>query len=94
MLPLSVISNVDVTPPPGVPAPKLSCGVVFSGVQFNIPRGVLFPPFNGVPNFFLGEETYSPLIGGPPVFSEGVRIAETGVVGVRNPLIGLLLAVI
>ena len=72
----------------GVPAaPKLSCGVVFSGVQFNIPLGV---PFNGVPNFFLGEETYSPLIGGPPVFSEGVRIAETGVVGVRNPLIGLL----
>ena len=35
--------------------------------------------------------TNRPLTGGPPGFSEGVLMAEAGVVGVRNPLTGLLL---
>ena len=48
-------------------------------------------PVKGVPNFLLGVLLYRPLIGGPPVFSEGVLAA--GVVGVRNPLIGFGLPV-
>ena len=44
-------------------------------------------PVKGVPNFLFGVLLYRPLIGGPPVFSEGVLGA--GVVGVRNPLTGL-----
>lgn len=30
-------------------------------------------------------------MGGPPAFSEGVRIWEAGVVGVKNPLTGFAL---
>ena len=52
-----------------------------------VPAG---PPVKGVPNFLDGVLLYSPLIGGPPVFSEGVRICDAGVVGVKNPLTGLL----
>merc|ERR1719189_1493406 len=48
-------------------------------------------PVKGVPNFLLGVLLYRPLIGGPPVFSEGVLAA--GVVGVRNPLTGFGLPV-
>ena len=54
------------------------------------PRGVPLP-VKGVPNFLPGVLLYKALIGGPPVFSEGVLGA--GVVGVRNPLTGFGLAV-
>lgn len=69
-------------------APKLSWGVEFRGVAFKPDRGV--PLLIGVPNFFWGVLPNSPLIGGPPGFSEGVLICEAGVVGVRKPLAGLL----